>query len=484
MHASLASIWWGLMAMFTNNVKVPVAQKPNILLILADDLGWNDVGWNNPEIKTPNLDRLASNGVILNASYALSTCSPSRTALLTGRYPFKLGLQHGVVKKGKPYGLPLNITLLPQKLKHLGYSTHAIGKWHLGFCRWEYTPTFRGFDSFYGFYSGSEDYYKRKTAAIRGYDFRMNTKVFKPKIKKYSTLDYGRRAVKIIQAHKRTEPLFLYMPFQAVHSPLQVPKSFEFKYRNIVDRNRRIFSGMVSAMDSAIGMTIKALKQRNMLTNTMIVFLSDNGGTPFFGGNNWPLRGSKATLWEGGTRVPSFVWGKMLLQKAGYTSNEMIHAVDWFPTLVSLAGGTPEKDVDGVDQWQMLSQRQPSRRKEFVYGINSITGRAAIRRGKYKLIEGTAGHYSGWYPAPSSRVVKMKRMKQLNKRHVNSTLLYNIQVDPIESNDLSAKYPHLTQFMLRRLNRYKAQEVEAFNPRKERYSQPKFWGGNWSPGWC
>ncbi|KAK2158175.1 hypothetical protein LSH36_175g04045 [Paralvinella palmiformis] len=378
---------------------------------------WNDVGWNNPMIKTPNLNVLAREGVILERSYVSPLCSPSRAALLTGMYPFKLGMQHGVIKKTKPHGLPLNVTILPEKLRQLGYSTHIIGK---------------GFDTFFGFYSGQADYYKHKSGKERGYDFRFNKKVYKPRRMYYSTTLFRKHAVNIINHHNKRKPLFLYLPFQSVHSPLQ------------------------------------------------------NGGTPFYGGNNWPLRGGKATLWEGGTRVPSFVWGKML-NRTHYVNKQMIHVVDWYPTLLALAGGKPVSGIDGVNQWETLSNNLPSKRTEFVYSINQISGRAAIRMGKYKLIEGSPGHYRDWYPPQTDRKATVKIERSQNRvedRHRNYTLLYDVENDPIETNNLSAKYPHIVERLRKRLAEYKKDLVEPFNPRKIRRALPKFWGGIWSPGWC
>lgn len=464
-----------------------VEPKPNIILILADDVGWNDVGWHNKKIRTPILNGLVEEGVELQSSYVTSLCSPSRAALLTGIYPFRLGLQHGVLKPTKPHGLPLNVTLLPERLRRLGYATHIVGKWHLGFCKWAYTPTYRGFDSFFGFYSGQEDYYKHTTGG--GYDFRYNTKIFRSRTKRYSTSTFGKHAADIIFHHKRTTPLFLYVAFQAAHAPLQVPQKFEDLHREIKNPRRRKFAGMVSAADEAVGDIMTALKKRNMHKNTLIIFLSDNGATPFAAGNNWPLRGGKSTLWEGGTRVPSFIWGNMI-KKVNNTpsiNKGMIHAVDWYPTIVAAAGGKPDVTIDGVIQWDMLRFGAPSNRTNFVYNINQITGSAALRMGKYKLIEGSPGLYSDWFPPAAEREEDLRLLKQKTKHHqrnVNRTMLFNVEDDEIESNDLSNKYPDVVRRMHELLDEYRKSEVEPFNPQRVRKSLPKFWDGTWSPGWC
>lgn len=462
-------------------------QKPNIIIILADDVGWNDVGWHNRDIATPNLNALVDSGVELRSSYVTSLCSPSRAALLTGIYPFKLGLQHGVLKATKPHGLPLNVTLLPERLRRLGYATHMIGKWHLGFCNWAYTPTYRGFDSFFGFYTGQQDYFRHTTGG--GYDFRYNKKVFRAKAKRYSTTTFGKHAADVIFNHKSPSPLFIYLALQAAHAPLQVPQKFEDLHRNITNQRRRKFAGMVAAADEAVGEIMTALRKSNMHKNTLIVFLSDNGATPLGAGNNWPLRGGKSTLWEGGTRVPSFIWGKMLKVRTPMIHRGMIHVVDWYPTIIAAAGGKPdaESDIDGMVQWDMLRLGLPSNRTQFVYNINRITGSAALRMGKFKLIEGNPGFNSDWIPPASEKDDDLKLLKQnfrFHRRSFDQTLLYNVEDDEIESNDLSHTYPDVVARMRQILEAYRRQEVEPFNPQKVRKALPKFWDGTWSPGWC
>lgn len=226
-------------------------KQPHIVLIVADDLGWNDVSWNNPEIIMPTLDKMARKGVILNASYVQPTCSPSRGALLTGYYPFHIGMQHGIINKYQPKFMPDDKETLPAALRNLGYATHMIGKWHLGFCNWNYTPTYRGFDSFYGFYSGAGDYYLH--THYGGYDFRLNTSVHYPTKTSYSTTLFGKRAADIVMNHgAQNTPLFMYLAFQAAHTPLQVPLKYSKLYSNIKNKNRRLFSGRCFKFDTGV----------------------------------------------------------------------------------------------------------------------------------------------------------------------------------------------------------------------------------------
>lgn len=519
-------------------------RPPHILYIVADDLGWNDVGWHNGDIKTPNLDRMAHAGVILNSSYVHPICTPSRNSFLTGVYPFRVGLSGTAITPHQARFMSLKTPTLPEKLKNLGYSTHMIGKWHLGFCNERYTPTRRGFDSFLGFYTGTQDYYKHTTA--KGYDFRFNQTVFYPPKKQYSTKTYAKRAVDIIKEHKRKKnPLFLYLAFQSVHTPLQVPKKYEKQYNNIKNKDRRVYSGMVTAMDDAIGAVMAAFRKHKFMGNLLVVFTTDNGGAAHIVGNNFPLRGSKTTVWEGGTRAVSFVYSKNLLKKTGYTHDGLFHATDWFPTLFAVAGGKPrhEKQLDGINQWPMIRSGKPSRRTEFVYGIDKSRPVAAIRMGNYKLIVGNPGDYNNWYriaktnsfcpiydenetgsdedifiyeslnnivrnakgyvqwlssKIPGYRMVKkwhryrqLERCRKLKKKDKEKWrfpkyLLYNIKTDPSERKNIAGYNPTLVRRMKARLEHYqkKALQVAEQSKRKVAAADPKRHRGVWTPGWC
>jgi len=248
-----------LFAVYLSVARANRASKPpHILFLLADDLGWSDVGFHGSKIKTPNIDKLASEGVILDNYYVLPICTPTRSALMTGMYPIHTGLQHLVLLATSPYGLPLNITTLPQKLKESGYATHMVGKWHLGYNKWEYTPTYRGFDTFYGYYNGQEDHYTHKVLDIL--DFRDNKEPVRNLNGKFGTFTHAERAEKIIKSHNSSTPLFLYMAFQNVHVPLQAPQQYIDKYSFIEDENRRTYAGMVDIMDEAIGNITEAMK--------------------------------------------------------------------------------------------------------------------------------------------------------------------------------------------------------------------------------
>ncbi|KAL9987458.1 hypothetical protein ACROYT_G001771 [Oculina patagonica] len=244
-------------------------------------------------------------------------------------------MQHLTPLPTSPYGLPLNLTTLPQKLKESGYATHMIGKWHLGYNKWDYTPTYRGFDTFYGFYNGMEDHFTHKILNIL--DFRDNKKPVRDLDGKFATFAYAERAEEIIKSHNSSNPLFLYMAFQNVHIPVQAPQKYVDKYSFIEDETRRTYAGMVDIMDEAIGNITEAMKNAGLWEDTLTIFTTDNGGWHNHGGFNWPLRGEKTTLWEGGVRGVSFVHGNML-GRSGVKCEGLLHVTDWYPTLVNLAG--------------------------------------------------------------------------------------------------------------------------------------------------
>ncbi|XP_066583851.1 arylsulfatase B-like [Prorops nasuta] len=285
-------------------------KQPHIIFILADDLGWNDVGFHGSgQIPTPNIDALAYTGIHFDRYYTASVCTPSRSALMTGKHPIHTGMQHGVLKGAEPRGLPLHEKLLPEYLRDLGYSTHIVGKWHLGFYRKEYTPTYRGFQSHIGFWTGHHDYFDHTAAEspFWGLDMRRNMLPLWDLHGQYSTEIFTKEAIRIINQQNASRPLFLFLSHAAVHSgntynPLPVRDEDVARFSYIKDGRRRRFAAMVSKLDESVGKVVDALHKNRMLQNSMIIFSSDNGG-PAAGFNlnaasNWPLRGVKDTLWE------------------------------------------------------------------------------------------------------------------------------------------------------------------------------------------
>ena len=475
-------------------------QPPNILFILADDYGFNDIGYHGSEIKTPVMDKLAKEGVTLENYYVQPICTPTRSTLLSGRYQIHTGLQHRNIWPAQPNCIPLEDTTVAQKLKESGYKTHAVGKWHCGFYIKECTPTYRGFDSFFGYLTGAEDYYSHVAGAgfptipfcfWRGYDLRRNESVSTKEKGEYSTYIFTREAQKIVEQHDKESPLFLYLAFQAVHSPLQVPAKYLEPYQHIKDKSRRIYAGMVSAMDEAIGNLTETLKERGLWNNTILVFSTDNGGQVYQGGNNWPLRGWKGSLWEGGIRGVGFV-NSPLLEKPGRVSHEMIHVSDWFPTLVGLAGGdlNGTRPLDGYNVWETINTGDTSPRTEILHNIDPVNTtwdlfgtykwcpQAAIRVGDWKLLTGCPGD-PRWIPPPRSDCENEATLDYEDTK--KKLFLFNIANDPEERHELSAQYPEKVMELLARLEVYNSTAVPVRYPAPDPLSNPSLHGEVWSP---
>jgi len=259
-----------LIAMVTGAVAVATVtsparaatNNPNIVYIVADDLGWKDVGFHGSNIMTPNLDKLAAGGTKLEQFYAQPMCTPTRAALMTGRYPFRYGLQTAVIPAGSAYGLATDEWLLPQALKEAGYTTAIIGKWHLGHSDKKYWPRQRGFDYQYGPLLGEIDYFTHEAEGVVDW-YRNNNRV---KEKGYSTTLLGNEAAKLINEHDAAKPLFLYLAFNAAHTPYQATQEYLDQYKNIDDPARRAYAGSITAMDDQIGRVVDALEKRRCAT--------------------------------------------------------------------------------------------------------------------------------------------------------------------------------------------------------------------------
>lgn len=587
-------------------------RPPNIIFILADDLGYNDVPWHNPDIKAPELLRLARKGVVLENHYVLPLCAPSRAALLTGIYPFRYGKQASSSPLS-PTGLNTSLTLLPERLKNLGYKTHLVGKWHLGYCNVAYTPTKRGFDSFYGFYLGSQTYFSRykKLSPKKGspfwlqknevtddhdpfrypspsleddlkrlelgtgssstseeeeerrnqigqqwltpehmpdggFDFRFNNVPLYNTTGVYSNELFAARAEEVIRDHGASgatkNPLFLLLSLQAVHGPVEVPLKYKRRHKNVKNLNRRTFHGMVSALDEVVGRVVTQLKRSGLYENSIIVFTTDNGGNIRSGGNNFPLRGSKGSLYEGGTRGVAFIHSP-LLPRTGYKYTGLMHVVDWYKTLLYVAEGHPfghydhtlqqdarhledfpqwvrslsltaddaeetdneldggeeeeeeeedqqqeqqKSEADGMNLWPAIVRNSESPRVSFVYNVRKRPLRGAIRRRNWKLVVGSGGRYDGWVP-PSDVAggVSTRCCSTWHTRtNPNDVILYNLKDDPLETTDVAALRPDVVLNLKARLRSYAYQSRNPHSPRDDPRGHPSLYGGFFSPGWC
>ena len=413
---------------------------PNIVVLLADDLGWGDVGWHRGEIPTPRLDALAATGAKLEAFYVQPVCSPTRAALLTGRYPMRHGLQVGVVRPWARYGLPLEERTLADALREAGYATSICGKWHLGHAEPAYLPTRRGFDHQYGPYNGAIDYFTHDRDG--GFDWHRNDAVCRDE--GYATHLLAKEAAHVVRTHAGKKPFFLYVAFNAVHSPHQAPEKYMEPFA-AMKGERRKYAGMLAAMDEAVGTIVDAVDQAGARANTLFLFASDNGGPAV--ASNGPLRGGKGSLYEGGVRVPAFASWKGRIPE-GAVVEEPLHMVDWYPTLLKLAGARLEQErpIDGRDAWPAIAEGGPSPHDDILLNTDPDSG--AIRAGAWKLVVDKA-----------------------------SVALYNLKDDPFEKKDRAAENPAKVKELRERLDGYARQAAPPKGgPKPKNFVAPKVWG--------
>jgi arylsulfatase A-like enzyme len=371
------------------------ARKPNIVLILADDLGYGDVGYYGSSYKTPQLDALANVGVRLDCHYVFPACSPTRAALLTGRYASRFGCTSPQNKRV----LPFDTVTLASALKSAGYHTALTGKWHLG-SRPEWGPNKFGFDHGYGLLAGScGPYDHRYKTGPYTKTWHRNGSFFEEE--GHVTDLITREAVRVIKT-KRERPFFLYVPFTAVHLPIDEPQKWLDANKNIPDFGERLRAADATHLDDCIRQIVEALEQQNLRENTLLIFLSDNGahgpipnnepGYPAkypavqTGGSNAPFRGGKWSLYEGGIRTPAIVSWPGRLQPGKIDAP--LHVTDWMPTLCALAGYKPEKDLkwDGRDIWPMLTGQVAAPETRTLYWLGPGRESSAVRQGDWKLV--------------------------------------------------------------------------------------------------
>ncbi|MDA0667219.1 MAG: sulfatase-like hydrolase/transferase [Planctomycetota bacterium] len=317
--------------------------QPDIILILADDMGYGDWEPTGGPMRTPNLMKLCEEGVRLDRYYTHSLCTPTRTALVGGMSPNRSGMAFSPLRRWESRSLPLGTVTLAERLQPAGYQTALVGKWHLGQAEAWMHPNQRGFDHFYGFLTGALHYFTHRSGNF-GLDWQRNGESVDEK--GYVTTLLGEEAAHWIDDQDKERPLFLYLPFSAPHSPLMAPEEFILPYKEEVpDLERRKFCGMVAAMDAAIGDVLEAVERRGR-GNTLVIFLSDNGASKREHGSNGPLRGNKGSTYEGALRVPAVLrWPGHLPE--GEVSHDVIQVLDWMPTLMHFAGVEADPKLDG-----------------------------------------------------------------------------------------------------------------------------------------
>lgn len=413
------------MALVGCSEEVPVAvpiERPNIVFILVDDLGWNDVGYHQSEIDTPSIDALASSGITLSRSYAFPICSPTRAALMTGRNPLRFGVDGPMENDAM---LPSDLTLLPEYFSNAGYETWMVGKWHLGMATIDAAPHARGFDHFYGSLGGFMDFYTH--VYFGALDLQRNGESVREE--GHATDLLTAEAKRLLADPNKDKPFFLYLSYNAPHTPLQYPPNVDNSYADISDPDRRVFAQMTTHLDTAIGEVIDELTQQGLRENTIVIFMSDNGGNLEAGASNGELRAGKGSSLEGGVRVPTVVSWPAKLQ-SGRASEHPVFAQDWLPTLLDAAGASHEgADFEGRSAWRAIVDNE------------SVDERPMV-------ILGTA----------KSKAVYDWPWKLIRSDHDE---LYNVVEDPFESNNQVTQFPERVDDMAAAINELPRTESRA-----------------------
>lgn len=503
-------------------------EKPNIVIIIADDMGWNDVGFHSGDMDTPNIDALAYNGVILTRHYSQPVCTPSRTALLTGDYPFRNGMQGRPCTAGLPDGLRTGIKLMPEYFSTLGYKSHLIGKWHLGYQTPNHLPTRRGFDTFFGYLNGFLGYWDGTHYVMEsaGRDIRRNEEgAWRSTYGKYLTHLLTEEAINVIDNHEGSEGLLMIVAEAAVHATnLDIGREAPSDVKNTTKRG--YLRAIVRELDWSVGQITLALEKKQILNNTIIVFISDNGAptsTPNFSnsGSNWPLRGEKLSVHEGGVRTIAAVWSP-LFEEPSRVSEQLFHITDWLPTLYAAAGGDP-KDLeihDGINQWPSLAQSKPGTRDTVVVDIDDVNDCEAIIKGNWKLVKnhgfskektfsdkyyGETGLWlsynetnlknsivanvlggvpNNYWLLRNSSTIFSACPEEANSIAVDchdKYCLYDIYLDPTECYNIAQNHTNIVEDLKTLLDDYRKHLIP--NPAKkyDPRSDPKYWNDYWSP---
>ncbi|CAD5211875.1 unnamed protein product [Bursaphelenchus okinawaensis] len=458
-------------------VLVQGQKQPNILLLLADDLGYADVDWHDPKLSTPNLRKLAfsDHTTYLTNSYVNQLCTPTRSSLMTGYYPFRTGTQNGVFLHMEPAGVPLDFPFLPQNMNKLGYKSYLVGKWHLGYCKKAFLPTNRGFNYFYGYYGPQQGYFNHSAdmfdrnsgKVVGGLDlFEEIDGHSIPVIDKngvYSTDLFTDKTMKVLDQHPKNVPFFMFLSFQSVHAPLQAPAHYKKRCSKLFyDPRRQLYCGMLASMDDAVGRVINYLKARGLYENTVIIFSSDNGGDTKFGASNRPYKGEKNSIWEGGTKTVTIFHSQKYIRQFSY-KHDLFHVVDWHPTLLGIGGATLPTYGDGLNQWPLiLGKKDVIKRNQFIYNINHPI--SALRKGEFKLVYETKDIFRH---DPTARAK-----------------LYKLTVDPLETTDLSKKYPLVVSELINKLKDYAKKGRNSVRKPVDARGNPSRYSNVYYGEWC
>eukprot|EP00929_Paragymnodinium_shiwhaense_P113678 TRINITY_DN81982_c0_g1_i1.p1 TRINITY_DN81982_c0_g1~~TRINITY_DN81982_c0_g1_i1.p1 ORF type:complete len:617 (-),score=56.81 TRINITY_DN81982_c0_g1_i1:356-2116(-) len=568
----LVPLVWALDPVADNSTSTLVRpQRPHIIMLVLDDIGWADVGAHGSNFPTPNIDGFIKQGVELQRMYAMPQCSPTRSSIMTGRWAWTIGMQHWTtLQPGSGAGIPANVPTLAEVMKTAGYDTHAIGKWHLGYSSWSQTPVGRGFDTHLGYLQGQVDYYNRsvpscgptvcfyRSNCASGFekdlpptcedpvpapyggqaaalDFWKNKEPLPPQgTPKHTTHLYMERFEELLQPYRDerpkpdTKPLFVYFAQQLLHIPLELPDEPRHleACRNVKGGegiiNRTVLCAMASRLDETVAQMVQLLKEYKLYNDTLIWAYSDNGGMtqftdawPASASSNWPLRGSKSTLFEGGIRSVSWLFGGALPASVQGTRNhDLLHAVDILPTLAGLAGVASSElphTLSGTDAWGSILGSKEHRVRRTELPINVACNRdlsptaipnyhthdpfganySAIINWPWKLILGTPYRFGqldkyqrgGWwsiddykYTAPEGDIGSQ------------NLFLFNLETDEAERHNVASQFPEIVSNMTKRVQEFWLSNEESGYvppqvnvPRPRSNPRPHNW--TWSPFW-
>ncbi len=441
-----------LLLFFGFSALASASGRPNVIIMLADDLGWSDVGFHGGDIDTPSLDRLAAEGVELSRFYTTPICSPTRAALMTGRDPMRLGVVYGVIMPWMNHGIHPDEHFMPETFLAAGYRTAMVGKWHLGHSLQAYHPNARGFEHFFGHLHTEVGYFP-PFGNQGGKDFQLNGQSIERD--GYETFILGDEVSRYIRERDRQKPFFIYMPFIAPHTPLDAPQALQDKYADLpdnrkparsknTDQSRRIarammqpsarsmYAAVVDGMDQAIGNVLDTLDEEGIADNTIVLFFSDNGGAAYAtgGADNVPLRGGKGETWEGGIRVVSLLrWPERLA--GGGAMGQIMTAMDVFPTLAEAAGLTPGNDrfeLDGRSLWPSIERGVKVPRQELVFFASETPIRGSFMFTAFN---------DSW-----------KLVQEVEQTLLSATVtnyLFDINADPNETNNLAQEHPQVVR---------------------------------------
>jgi len=461
-----ASVLPGLTGIRCHPFKGSARSRPNIVIIMADDLGWADVGYYGGRISTPHLDRLAQEGVRLENFHVSPLCSPTRAGLMTGRWPIRYGMGESVITPWREYGLPTNERTLGDLVASAGYERRGvIGKWHLGHYKEKYLPLNRGFTHFYGHYNGAFDYFTH----VREGELDWHRDFETSWDKGYSTDLIGREAAAFIEQSPNGKPFFLYVPFNAPHLPLQAKEQDIARYSHIQDEKERIYAAMVDSLDQAIGKILGALDKKGIAEDTFVLFFSDNGAIQY--GDNGLWRSGKGSVYEGGVRVPAVVrWPSGI--KGGRDEDSMMGYIDVYPTIKRIIGLTgPEPNpLDGLDMLDVIRGRAEAPKRDwFSYIAQGRPDRTAVCEGNWKLV----------VVGGSVLDVNLKSaLRPASPEDMPSVELFRLDLDPGEQNNLAVEHPEVVEELLERLKKFRSLKLKGVPDSQEGrkgFKAPKDW---------